>query len=176
MKIPLIIGQVKMRLLILALVGIAALVPAAFAQQTGGTKVAFGGIKGDPTQPVTVTSQTLTVDEVAGTAQFEGDVLVVQGEMRMSAALVRAEYDEKSERIERLWAEGDVILVNAEDAAQGETAEYVIDDGVVTLQGNVVLTQGPATFSAARMVADLTTGFGRLEGRVTSTFTPGAAP
>jgi lipopolysaccharide export system protein LptA len=176
MKVQGIIGQVGMRLLILALVGISALVPAAMAQQEGGTKVAFGGLKGDPSLPVTVTSQTLTVDEAAGTALFEGDVLVVQGQMRLSADRVRAIYDEKTERIERLWAEGNVILVNADDAAQSETAEYVIDDGLVTMLGTVVLTQGPATFTAARMVADLTTGFGQLQGGVTSTFTPSAAP
>lgn len=176
MKVQGIIGQVGMRLLILALVGIAALVPAAMAQQEGGTKVAFGGLKGDPSLPVNVTSQTLTVDEAAGTALFEGDVLVVQGQMRLSADLVRAIYDEKTERIERLWAEGNVILVNADDAAQSETAEYVIDDGVVTMLGTVVLTQGPATFTAGKMVADLTTGFGQLQGGVTSTFTPSAAP
>jgi lipopolysaccharide export system protein LptA len=146
----------------------------AFAQEQASTKVAFGGIKGDPTLPVTVTSESLTVQEEEGTALFEGDVLVVQGVMRLSADTVRAEYNAENDRIERIWAEGNVILINAEDAAQSQTAEYIIDVGLVKMMGEVVLTQGPITFTAARMVADLTTGLGQLDGRVTTTFVPNA--
>lgn len=160
--------------LILILVSTIWMFQPALAQDTAGTKVAFGGLKGDPKLPVTVTSQTLTVDEAAGTAVFEGDVLVVQGEMRLSSDTMRVEYDDETQRIRRLWAKGNVILVNADDAAQSQSAEYVIDDGIVTMLGDVVLTQGPATFSAEKMVADLVTGYGQLIGGVTSTFTPSA--
>ncbi len=147
----------------------------ALAQSQPVAKVAFGGIKGDPDLPVTVTSQVLTVDQERGTALFSGDVLVVQGEMRLSASEVRVEYDETGSRVQRLWATGDVLLVNAQDAASAQTAEYVIDDGKVTMRGDVTLTQGAATFSAQQFVADLVTGVGQLEGGVTSVFDPAAA-
>jgi len=169
-------GQRQMRHLIGAILGVAMAVMPALAQQTDSAKITFGGLKGDPNQPVTVTSRALTVDEEKGTALFEGDVLVVQGQMRLSAQLVRAFYDNKAAKIEKLVAEGDVILVNAEDAAMGERAEYLVSKGLVTMLGDVTLTQGAATFTAARLIADLTTGLGQLEGGVTSTFTPAAAP
>ena len=51
--------------------------------QTAG--VAFGGIQGDPTLPVDITSETLTVSQKDGTALFTGNVLVIQGQMRLSA-------------------------------------------------------------------------------------------
>ncbi len=146
------------------------------AQEAGSADITFGGLKGDPTQPVTVTSQSLTMDETARTAVFAGAVLVVQGEMRLSANEVRVEYQAETDKIDRLWATGDVLLVNAKDAAQSRTAEYVIDTGVVTMSGDVVLTQGPATFTADEFVADLTTGLGQLQGGVRSTFTPKATP
>ncbi len=145
---------------------------AAFAQQSESANITFGGLRGDPSQPVTVTSQTLTVDEAQNSAVFSGDVLVVQGEMRLSADEVRVEYDISTARIARLWAKGDVLLVNAKDAAQSQTAEYLVDTGQVIMRGDVVLTQGPATFSAGKLSADLTTGLGKLEGGVRSTFTP----
>ncbi len=153
-------------------------VPFALAQQADTAAITFGGLKGDPKAPVTVTSESLTVDETARTAVFTGNVVVVQGEMRLSAAEVRVEYEAEADRIARLWATGGVLLVNAKDAAQSQNADYVIDTGIVTMTGDVVLTQGPATFTAQTFVADMQTGLGQLQGGVRSTFIPsdGADP
>jgi lipopolysaccharide export system protein LptA len=138
------------------------------------TTISFGGMRGDPTLPVNVTAQSLTVDEGKGSAVFAGEVLVVQGQMRLQADEVRVTYSADSSRIDRLWATGNVVLVNAEDAASADSAEYVIDTGLVEMQGNVVLTQGAATFTAERFSTDLTKGVGRLDGGVSVSFTPGA--
>jgi len=150
------------------------LMPPALAQQADTAAITFGGLKGDPKAPVTVTSESLTVDEAARTAVFTGNVLVVQGEMRLSAAEVRVEYETDTDRIARLWATGGVLLVNAKDAAQSQKADYVIDTGIVTMTGDVVLSQGPATFTAQTFVADMKTGLGQLQGGVKSTFIPSA--
>jgi lipopolysaccharide export system protein LptA len=146
----------------------------ALAQAADSASITFGGLKGDPKAPVTVTSESLTVDETARTAVFTGNVLVVQGEMRLSAAEVRVEYEADADRIARLWATGGVLLVNATDAAQSQKADYVIDTGIVTMTDEVVLTQGPATFTAQTFVADMKTGLGQLQGGVRSTFVPNA--
>ncbi len=171
-------GADLMRQVFRAVLCVLALMQPVHAQDAASTKITFGGLKGDPSQPVTVTAQELTMDEAAGTAVFVGDVLVVQGLMRLSADSIEVIYDEDRTRIKRLNATGNVILVNAEDAAQSQAAEYIIDDGQVTMLGDVVLTQGPATFTAAKLVADLVSGYGQLTGGVRSTFTPaaGAAP
>jgi lipopolysaccharide export system protein LptA len=150
------------------------LAPPALAQEADSAEITFGGLKGDPKAPVTVTSESLTVDEKARTAVFAGNVLVVQGEMRLSAAKVQVEYEADADRIARLWATGGVLLVNAEDAAQSQKAEYVIDTGIVTMTHEVVLTQGPATFTADKFVANMKTGLGQLQGGVRSTFIPNA--
>ena len=153
--------------------------PPAMAQvapDAPATVVAFGGMRGDPTLPVNVTAQTLTVDEGKATAVFTGDVLVVQGQMRLQADEVKVLYATGASRIDRLWATGNVVLVNADDAARADRAEYVIDEGIVTMHDNVVLTQGEAVFTAARFSTDLTEGLGQLEGDVTVSFTPNSAP
>ena len=145
------------------------------APDAQATMIVFGGMRGDPTLPVNITAQTLTVDEGQATAVFAGDVLVVQGAMRLQADEVRVLYSTGASRIDQLWAEGNVVLVNAEDAARAQRAEYVIDEGIVTMHDDVVLTQGEAVFTAQRFSTDLTQGVGTLEGGVAVSFTPNAA-
>jgi lipopolysaccharide export system protein LptA len=114
------------------------------------------------------------VDQADGSAQFTGDVLVIQGEMRLSADTLRVEYKSDKSGIERLIANGNVLLVNANDAAKSDSAIYTIDLGEVVMEGGVVLSQGQATLTSQRMVIDLKTGMGRMEGGVSTTFTPKA--
>lgn len=136
---------------------------AAIAQ---GTQLAFGGIKADPSQPVEVTADNLEVDQATGQATFSGQVLVTQGEMKLSADKVRVIYDQEARKIARLDASGNVLLVSGPDAAESENAEYTVDSGTIVMTGNVLLNQGPSTIAGERMVVDLTTGAAQMSGRV----------
>ena len=49
--------------------------PLAAVAQAQATNVAFGSMKGDPTKPVEVTSDQLTVNQADGTAIFTGTPL-----------------------------------------------------------------------------------------------------
>ena len=138
--------------------------------QTAG--VAFGGIKGDPTLPVDVTSESLTISQKDGSAEFAGKVLVVQGAMRLSADLLRVEYKADKSGVARLFATGNVVLVNDKDAAAANEAVYSVDQGQVVMTGNVRLTQGETILTASKMTVDLKTGLGTLEGGVTTSFAP----
>lgn len=140
--------------------------------QTAG--VAFGGIRGDPTLPVDVTSETLTISQKDGSAEFTGKVLVIQGAMRLSADQLRVEYKADKSGIARLFATGNVLLVNATDAAAADEAIYSVDLGQVVMTGNVRLTQGETILTAPKMTVDLKTGLGTLEGGVKTSFAPKA--
>lgn len=135
----------------------------AFAQ---GTNVAFGTLKADPTLPVEVTADTLDVNQADGSAEFNGNVLVGQGEMRLSADKVLVIYNQEIGGIQRLEATGDVVLVNGPDAAEADQAEYTIDSGVIVMTGNVLLTQGQNALTSERMTVNLTTGTANMAGRV----------
>ncbi|KII17517.1 LptA/OstA family protein [Phaeobacter sp. S60] len=131
--------------------------------------IAFGAIKADPSQPVEVTAETLDVNQADGSARFIGDVVIIQGVMRLSAndVLVIYKQDETGKTgVERLEATGDVILVNGPDAAEADKAEYTIDSGTVVMTGNVLLSQSTGTLTSNRLVVDLTTGTASLSGRV----------
>lgn len=137
-----------------------------------GVDVSFGGLKADTSLPVEVTADQLKVDQRNGNAVFTGNVLVVQGEMRLSAASIRVEYTEDGKKIDKIYADGDVLLVSATDAAKADAAVYTIATGGVVLTGNVLLTQGETAIASERMVIDLKSGTGQLDGRVTTTFIP----
>lgn len=139
-----------------------------------GTSVAFGGLKADTTLPVEMNADSLAVNQTDGTAVFSGNVVVTQGAMKLSAAEIRVEYSADKKAIDKLYATGRVLLVNASDAAEADQAVYTIASGEVVMTGNVLLTQGQAAMSSQKLIIDLKSGTGRMDGRVTTTFTPGA--
>lgn len=131
-----------------------------------GTSVAFGTIRQDTGLPVEVTADNLDVDQSTGTAIFTGNVLIGQGEMRLSAARVLVVYRAQNQGIARLEATGGVTLVSGPDAAESERADYSIDDGTIVMTGNVLLAQGASALSADRMSVQLSDGTARMSGRV----------
>ena len=138
-----------------------------------GAKVAFGGLKQDTSLPVEITADSLEVNQTDGEATFSGNVLVGQGDMRLSAARIRVEYEDGGKGIKTLHATGGVTIVNATDAAEAQEAVYTIASGNVVMTGNVLLTQGPNAISGERLVLNLRDGTGVMEGRVKTVFTPG---
>jgi lipopolysaccharide export system protein LptA len=147
------------------------IVPVCFALVTGAAsaqeaQVAFGSVKADPTLPVEVTSESLNVNQEDGSAEFLGNVIVIQGEMRLTAERVLVIYNQDRSAIDRLEATENVVLVSPPDAAEGDRAEYTIDTGVIRMNGNVLLTQGPSVISGDQMIANLTSGTATMSGRV----------
>jgi len=137
-----------------------------------GTDVTFGGLKADTSLPVAVDSDQLSVDQTTKRAIFTGNVVVTQGEMKLTAAEVEVENGADGQGIARVLARGGVVLVSGPDAAQGAEAVYTVTSGDVVMTGDVVLTQGSAAISGQKLVINLATGTGRMEGRVTTTFVP----
>jgi lipopolysaccharide export system protein LptA len=135
--------------------------------------IAFGGLKQDTSLPVEIEADSLTVNNADGTAVFTGNVLVGQGEMRLSAGSVRVEYGTDGKTINRLFASGGVTLANQSEAAEAQEAIYTIGSGEVVMTGSVLLTQGQTALSGQKLVINLQSGTGTMEGRVQTTFVPG---
>ncbi|MEO0391480.1 MAG: LptA/OstA family protein [Pseudomonadota bacterium] len=131
-----------------------------------GTSVAFGAIQQDTSLPIEVTSQNLSVDQAAGTAVFTVDVIVSQGEMRLSAPRVLVVYNEAQSAIARMEATGGVTLVSGPDAAESDRADYFVERGTIDMSGNVLLTQGPNALTSDVMSVDLDAGTAQMSGNV----------
>lgn len=133
-------------------------------------QVALGGLAADPTAPVEVTADLLTVDQATRRAVFEGNVVIGQGAMRIAAGRVEVVYDDASGAIVRLIATGGVTFVTGTEQAEAQAADYDIAAGTLVMTGDVLLTQGPSAIAAQSMTVNLTDGTARMEGRVSTVF------
>ncbi len=83
----------------------------------------------DREQPINIEANTASIDNIKGVAIYEGDVIVTQGSIRLTAEKVTLNYSKKQE-IEKLIAEGKIArfnqrLDNGEDiTAQAKLMEY----------------------------------------------------
>lgn len=158
-----------LRLLLTALFA-ALLSTSAMAQ---GASVAFGTIAQDTSLPVEVSSDELSVDQQTGTAIFTGNVVIGQGNMRLSASRVMVVYRATADGIAKMEATGGVTLVSGKDAAEAERADYSIDEGTIVMRGNVLLAQGASALSADSMTIRLRDGTARMSGNVRSRLATG---
>lgn len=140
--------------------------------QAQGMQVAFGSTVQDSGLPVEVTAENLDVDQSDGTAIFTGNVLIGQGEMRLSAPRVLVVYLEDRSGIARLSATGGVTLVSGEDAAEAREADYNVQSGIIEMSGNVLLVQGATALTADNMAVDTVAGTARMTGQVKTVLQP----
>lgn len=136
--------------------------------------VTFGGMRADTSAPVEVTADSLRVDQATGQAVFTGNVLIGQGDMRLSAATVTVVYgDGGQQRIKTLDASGGVTLVSGGDAAEAGAAVYDIESGQVVLTGDAIVTRGDSVLAGDRIEVNLKDGTAAVSGRVRSVLQPG---
>lgn len=135
-----------------------------------GTNIAFGGLSHDTSLPIEITADQLEISQADGTANFYGNVIIGQGEVRLSADSVHVEYatenGDSTGEISRLIASGGVTFVNGSEAAEAQEAIYTLATGEIIMTGGVILTQGRNALSSDRLVINLKAGTGRMEGRV----------
>lgn len=165
--------------------------PPATAQDQGSP---FGGFSHDSSAPIEITSDTLEVHQADQLAIFSGDVVAGQGTLRLTADRLEVSYvdkDQGSERasgapdsgaqdsgaqdsgtgvIREMVAIGHVFIANGDETAAGQRARYDIENGIITMTGDVVLTQGGNVISGKKLTIDLDSGQARVGGRVKSIF------
>lgn len=136
-----------------------------------GTAVNLSGAAFDATLAVEVSADTLTVDQSSSAATFEGNARVRQGEMRLGADGIRVEYLAEG-GVSKVEATGNVTFTNGSETAEANSAVYTIGDATIAMSGGVLLIQGPNAMSGDRLMLDLTTNTGSVEGNVKTIFTP----
>lgn len=132
----------------------------------GQTNVNLGGITVDTSAAIEVTADSLTVDQDTSRAIFSGNVIIGQGDLRITAGRVEVIYGETTSDIAQLMLTGGVTFVTVSEAAEAQSATYDIETGLLTLAGQVLLTQGPSAIAAERMLINVTDGTATMDGRV----------
>lgn len=160
------------KILILA----ALLVPlgATTATAQGITTSALRGL--DSKAPIDVDSDRIDVLDQQNQAIFTGNVRVRQGNLTLEADRIKVAYSRPVKGdpvIQRLDADGNVRLATPSERATSRFGIYDVSKRVLTLIGNVVLTQGTTKVQGNRLTIDLASGRSTLDGK-TSTGQPGS--
>ncbi|MGH6896319.1 MAG: LptA/OstA family protein [Geminicoccaceae bacterium] len=138
----------------------------------------------DTTLPIEITADSLEVVQDQQIATFTGNVDAVQGDMVLSAELLRVHYGDADDAaaappetgsIRRIEAEGNVFLSSPRETAQGTAGVYDVAANRVTLEGAVVLTRGDNVIRGDRLEIDLASGRSQMFAAVPST-AGGTAP
>ncbi len=130
------------------------------------TKVGFGTVQDNSGLPVEITSDRLDVDENTGLAIFRENVVIIQGEMRLTADEVTVFYDNVLEVVERFEAIGNVVFISGPDAAESKLANYYVATGLLVMEGDVLVVQGPNTITSDEMTVYVDQGTAEMTGRV----------
>jgi len=129
------------------------------------TSLSVGGFSSNPDEPIEMTADKLTVSQSDGSARFDGNVVIAQGNIKIIAQLVVVTYLE-SGGIDHLSASGGVTVVTQTESAEAKFADYDLSSHSLALSGDVLLTQGQSMISSDTMNINLTTGAAVIEGRV----------
>ena len=127
---------------------------------------AVSALKGHNTNaPIDVTSDRIEVQDRTDRAIFAGNVHVRQADLTMDAERVTVAYStEGGVQINRIDAAGGVLVRSPSETARGAFGIYDTDRKLITLVGNVQLTRGQNQITGARLVIDLDSGRGVIDG------------
>jgi lipopolysaccharide export system protein LptA len=173
---------------VIALLAVAATAALAQPGNNTGTSVpnALQGFSQNRGQPVQIEAASLEVRDKDKVATFTGNVKVVQGDTTMRCKSLVVFYEGGgqagggqaggantmkaaapgpggSSSISRLEARGGVTVNQKDQTATGDTGLFDMKSNTVTLQGNVLVSQGQNVLRGERLVVDLATGVSRVD-------------
>jgi len=181
-------------------VAVAVDIAAVYAQQPNGPPNALQGFSQNRDKPIKINSATLEVRDKDKMATFSGDVHLVQGDTSMRSKTLVVFYEDdapakpatpsagttqagpqQNQQIKRVEAKGNVIVVQKDQTATGDTGVFDMRANTVTMLGNVVISQGQNVVKGDTLTVDMTTGVSRIscgkaqeKCRVQGLFQPGS--
>jgi lipopolysaccharide export system protein LptA len=125
--------------------------------------------------PVDVTADRIEVQDRADRAIFAGNVHATQAELTLETARLTVAYSNKpggagaaagtgGVQIHRLDAAGGIVVHSPSETAKGDFGIYDLDRKLITIIGNVRLTQRNNVVSGQRLVINLDSGRAVIDG------------
>ncbi|MEL6967798.1 MAG: LptA/OstA family protein [Pseudomonadota bacterium] len=140
---------------------------------------AFEGFRGNSKSPIQIEADRLEVEDGKSMAIFVGNVKVQQGTSRITTSRLVVRYKSgggtSQQNIDRLELSGGLVVTSQDNTATADSGVYEVANENITLNGNVVISQGTSVAKGCKLRANLKTNVARLEscgGRVKSVFTP----
>ena len=147
----------------IALTSLAALtLGAGLASAQEGTSALKGH---DSKAPIDLAADRAEAQDRVDRAIFAGNVVVKQGTLTLRTARLTLAYaSDNGIDINRIDASGGVTVTSPSETAKGDFAVYDLEDGLITMVGNVRLERGGSYLSGARLTIDLDTGRAVMDG------------
>jgi lipopolysaccharide export system protein LptA len=134
----------------------------------------------DSNAPVDFTADRIEVQDRSDRVVVSGNVQVTQADMHLSSDRLTVAYTQppsgaqsSNVQINRMDAVGNVVVTRGAEVAKGNVAIYDLDKKLITMLGNVRLTQGTSNLTGGRLLMDLKTGRSSVDGRAAAGNTPG---
>jgi lipopolysaccharide export system protein LptA len=157
---------------------------AAWAQAPGGSLATSYSANAD--KPINIEADALEVDDKKKIATFKGNVSATQGDFNIRAKEIQVLYTAAAKKapgtpaapasassgipgggnadIQQIDARGKVLVTTKDNqTTTSDWAVFEVKKQLVTIGGDVVVTQGTDTIKGSKLVIDLTTGLTRLD-------------
>lgn len=119
----------------------------------------------DSKAPIDLAADRAEAQDRADRAIFAGNVVVTQGDLTLRTTRLTLAYaNTDGIDINRIDASGGVTVTSPSEVARGDFAVYDLNEGLITMVGNVRLERGGSFLSGARLTIDLDTGRAVMDG------------
>jgi lipopolysaccharide export system protein LptA len=136
----------------LALLILPLLSPGAAERSPRGEKRSAGGFELKRQEPIHITSDRMEVDRKKNTVVYTGQVVAIQGDLKMQSRKLTATYSPDMKKLTEIVAEGEVRISQGDRLATGSRAVFNGVAQTITLTGNPVVRQGNNEVSGNRIV------------------------
>jgi lipopolysaccharide export system protein LptA len=152
----------------------------ALAQAPGGTLATSYSANAD--KPINIEADALEVDDKTKVATFKGNVSATQGDFNLRAKEIQVRYTAGKKDpaatpsdnsalpgggnadIQQIDAKGKVLVTTKDNqTTTSDWAIFEVKKQLVTIGGDVVVSQGTDTIKGNKLVIDLNTGLSRFE-------------
>ena len=129
--------------------------------------------KHDSGAPINISADKFVADSNAKTGTWTGNVVVIQGDMRMRANSVRLNVVGNDNKPDKIFASGSVVVDSPNSGTvTGDNGVYDVVARTVTMTGKVVLTKQKDVMRGSQLTVNLVTGVATLGGGAKSTGAP----
>jgi lipopolysaccharide export system protein LptA len=128
----------------------------------------------DNNAPINISSDNFAADLNGKSGTWTGNVLVIQGDVKMRSNQVRV--STVNGKADKVFADGNVVVDSPTSGiATGDKGVYSVVPRVVVMTGNVVLKKGKDVMRGAQLTVNMVTGQAVLGGGGGAAKTPGSS-
>jgi lipopolysaccharide export system protein LptA len=125
---------------------------------------------GDSDKPIEIQADRLEVLQKDKVALFQGKVEAKQGNVRLKADQMRVYYKEKKageqNSVSKIDVVGNVFLATPKETIQGAKGIYDVENALITLTNNVIITRNKNVLKGSGLTYNLKTGRSEMKGDV----------